>query len=54
MPDRSFDIAVVGAPNVFARDEVQRRYVPQIAAALLSELGHAVEVEVVIGTLVSV
>jgi hypothetical protein len=48
------NIAVVGAPNVFARDEVQRRYVPQIATALSTELGRAVEVEVVIGTLVAV
>ncbi len=48
------NIAVVGAPNVFARDEVQRRYVPRLATALSTELGRAVEVEVVIGTLVPV
>ena len=46
------DVAVVAAPNVFARDEVATAFGAQIAAALAHELGRQVEVEYVIGTLV--
>lgn len=43
-------VAIVGVPNVFARDELCRLLAP-LTAALGEELGHAVEVDIVIGGL---
>jgi chromosomal replication initiation ATPase DnaA len=42
--------AVLGTPNVFVRDEVRQHYAAQIAAALSTSYGRAVELDVVIGT----
>ena len=43
-------VAIVGAPNVFVRQEVELHYSKQIAAVLSELYGRPLEVEVVIGT----
>jgi chromosomal replication initiator protein len=42
------DQAVVGADNVFVRDELVGHYQTEIAAALAAEIGQPVDVEIVI------
>jgi hypothetical protein len=44
------EIAVIGAPNVFVRNEVTERFSPLIASVLAETVGHFVDVEVVIGS----
>jgi hypothetical protein len=46
--DLGGDTAVVGAPNVFVRDQVAALYAEPLAEALSAELGRPVRVEVVI------
>jgi chromosomal replication initiation ATPase DnaA len=41
---------ILGAPNVFVRDEVAKAYLSSITDALATEFGRAMQVEVVIGT----
>ena len=44
------DLAVVGTPNLFVRDEVRSRFVPVLEASLQRSLGRHVAIDVVIGT----
>ena len=44
--------AVIGAPNVFVRNEASATFAPRIAAALHQTFGRKLNVEVVIGTMV--
>jgi len=44
------DLAVVGTPNVFVRDEVEQHYAAQIEAALSQSYGRPMTLQVVIGT----
>ncbi len=43
-------IAVIGTPNIFVRQELEGRYLPLIAQALQTVVGHALQVQVVIGS----
>ena len=44
------DLLVLGTPNIFVRDKVDANYRAAIEDALHTELGHAVMLEVVIGS----
>jgi hypothetical protein len=46
------DTAIIGAPNVFVRNEVSAKYTPSIADALRATFGRDLKVEVAIGTMV--
>jgi hypothetical protein len=47
------DMAVIGAPNVFVRDEVMARYREPLATVLGEQIGRAMQIELVVGSAVS-
>lgn len=53
-PSRLFDVqdgsAIVGVPNIFVRQEIERRFLGSLQAALDEILGYRIELHVVIGT----
>jgi len=44
------DLAVVGTPNVFVREEVEQHYAAHIEAALSQSYGRPMTLQAVIGT----